>query len=158
MTATLTPSRSNDHRPARRRDRDRLGIHPVTATRGPARRSPWATGTGKPGNLTYGHFHDQKWAVGPDRLPELFIGGEGHATRPRALLGTLLHEAAHGIAAIRASRTPAAKAATKHLLPRHRHRARRRRRQTASIGWSITTSRYLTARDYPRPSTPSTRR
>ncbi|MGV9615171.1 hypothetical protein [Nocardia xishanensis] len=34
-------------------------------------------------------------------MPELFVGGEGFALGPRDVLGTLLHEAAHGIAATR---------------------------------------------------------
>src|SRR6266496_2961205 len=61
-------------------------------------------GTAKAGQLTFGHFHDAKWAAGDGRLPELFIGGEGLRRGARALLGTLLHEAAHGVASIRGIR------------------------------------------------------
>jgi len=58
-------------------------------------------GSARPGQLTLGHFHDGKWATGDTRLPELFVGGEGLARGPRAVLGTLLHEATHGVAATR---------------------------------------------------------
>jgi hypothetical protein len=64
-------------------------------------------GSTRPGQLTLGHFHAGKWATrdtsaeAQTRLPELFVGGEGLAAGPRELLGTLLHEAAHGVAATR---------------------------------------------------------
>jgi hypothetical protein len=58
-------------------------------------------GSARPGQLTLGHFHDGKWATGDTRLPELFVGGEGLARGPHAVLGTLLHEATHGVAATR---------------------------------------------------------
>ena len=64
-------------------------------------------GSTRPGQLTLGHFHAGKWATRDQstneatRLPELFVGGEGLAAGPRDLLGTLLHEAAHGVAAAR---------------------------------------------------------
>ncbi len=52
-------------------------------------------------HVTFGHFHDGKWATTDGRLPELFIGGEGLQRGPIPLLGTLLHEAAHGVASTR---------------------------------------------------------
>ncbi|WP_378736714.1 hypothetical protein [Nocardia brasiliensis] len=45
-----------------------------------------------------GQFGPDRWVHGDARLPELFVGGEGFAHGPRDVLGTLLHEAAHGIA------------------------------------------------------------
>lgn len=52
------------------------------------------------GETKLGHFAAERWQqAGQDgRLPELFIGGEGLQAGAEALLGTLLHEAAHGLA------------------------------------------------------------
>jgi hypothetical protein len=50
------------------------------------------------GNLKLGHFWPGKWQSGEDRLPELFVGGEGLRRDAVDVLGTLLHEAAHGVA------------------------------------------------------------
>lgn len=55
------------------------------------------------GETRLGHFAAERWqrSGGPDsdgRVPELFVGGEGLAAGPEALLGTLLHEAGHGLA------------------------------------------------------------
>jgi hypothetical protein len=61
-------------------------------------------GSGGRRGLTYGHFHDGIWQHGDARLPELFIGGEGLQRGPVPVLGTLLHESAHGIAARRGIR------------------------------------------------------
>ena len=69
MTATLTPSRQTITGPlvaaieaawAFIQDKHPEVPH-VVLTLG--------NGTGKPGNLTYGHFHDQKWAVGTGPAP-----------------------------------------------------------------------------------------
>jgi hypothetical protein len=51
--------------------------------------------------LKLGHFAPGRWQHGSGTLPELFIGGEGLARGGRELLGTLLHEAAHGLASAR---------------------------------------------------------
>jgi hypothetical protein len=56
---------------------------------------------GRRGGLKYGHFAADRWERGDGRLPELFVGGEGLARGARAVLGTLLHESAHGIGAVR---------------------------------------------------------
>ena len=63
------------------------------------------TGTGREarGYATLGHFGAERWQSTHGRLPELFIAGEllagldGHSGG-RAVLTTLLHEAAHGLA------------------------------------------------------------
>ena len=39
--------------------------------------------------------------VGPVRLPEVFVGGEGLVRGAADVLGTLLHEAAHALAHVR---------------------------------------------------------
>jgi hypothetical protein len=51
--------------------------------------------------LKLGHFAPERWQRGEGRVPELFIGGEGLARGAGPVLGTLLHEAAHGVAATR---------------------------------------------------------
>ncbi|MFE6229414.1 hypothetical protein [Cellulosimicrobium sp. NPDC057862] len=56
---------------------------------------------GRGGGLTLGHFAPSRWVRGEDDVHELFVGGEGLARGAAAVLGTLLHEAAHGIASTR---------------------------------------------------------
>jgi hypothetical protein len=53
------------------------------------------------GRLKLGHFAAMRWHHGTDRLPEVFVGGEGLARGPVGVLGTLLHEAAHALADVR---------------------------------------------------------
>jgi hypothetical protein len=59
------------------------------------------SGTGGAGRPRYGHFAADRWERSDGRLPEMFIGGEGLARGAVPVLGTLLHESAHGIAAAR---------------------------------------------------------
>src|ERR1700733_5971927 len=59
-------------------------------------------GSGGTRGLKLGHFAADRWQRGEGRLPELFVGGEGLARGGRDVLGTLLHEAAHGVASTRA--------------------------------------------------------
>lgn len=56
---------------------------------------------GKAGGLTLGHFAHSRWVRDEKDVHELFVGGEGLARGDVAVLGTMLHEAAHGIAATR---------------------------------------------------------
>ena len=50
----------------------------------------------------WGHFDPQRWNVDTiGTLAEILISGEGLHRDPRAILGTLLHEAAHALAAAR---------------------------------------------------------
>lgn len=62
---------------------------------------------GQRGTLRLGHFAQARWYrtttdTEPDKpLPELFIGGEGLRRGAEGVLATLLHEAAHGLAATR---------------------------------------------------------
>jgi hypothetical protein len=56
------------------------------------------------GALRLGHFAATRWTRDNgqgERLAEVFVGGEGLARGPADVLGTLLHEAAHGIAHVR---------------------------------------------------------
>ena len=56
---------------------------------------------GRRGSLTLGHFAASRWVRDEDEVHELFIGGEGLARGAAEVLGTLLHEASHGIATTR---------------------------------------------------------
>jgi hypothetical protein len=56
---------------------------------------------GRRGELKLGHFAERRWTVATAERPELFVGGEGLAAGAVEVLGTLLHEAAHGLAAAR---------------------------------------------------------
>jgi hypothetical protein len=56
---------------------------------------------GERGRARLGHFAAGRWQVGDDQHAELFIGGEGLQRGAADVLGTLLHEAAHGIASTR---------------------------------------------------------
>jgi hypothetical protein len=47
----------------------------------------------------YGHYARSRWTVEEHQLPEIMISAEGLKRPPRDVLGTLIHEAAHGIAA-----------------------------------------------------------
>ncbi|MTJ60841.1 hypothetical protein GL305_34935 [Nocardia seriolae] len=51
--------------------------------------------------LTLGHFAPNRWVRGEYELHELFVGGEGLQRGAVDVLGTLLHEAAHGVAVTR---------------------------------------------------------
>ncbi len=50
------------------------------------------------GELTLGHFAPWRWIRGEYEMHELFVGGEGLDRGAVDVLGTLLHEAAHGLA------------------------------------------------------------
>jgi curved DNA-binding protein CbpA len=49
----------------------------------------------------WGHHAPARWHVGLDDRTEIMISGEGLRRDPRDVLGTLLHEAAHALAAAR---------------------------------------------------------
>ncbi|WP_285037887.1 hypothetical protein [Plantibacter sp. ME-Dv--P-095] len=51
--------------------------------------------------MTLGHFAPNRWARGDETVHELFVGGEGLQRGGEAVLGTLIHEAAHGAAQTR---------------------------------------------------------
>lgn len=52
-------------------------------------------------DLTLGHFAPNRWVRGEYEIHELFVGGEGLQRGAADVLGTLLHEATHGVAATR---------------------------------------------------------
>jgi hypothetical protein len=106
-------------------------------------------GSARPGHLTLGHFHDGKWATGETRMPELFVGGEGLARGPHAVLGTLLHEATHGVAATRNIKDTSRQG--RYHNTRFRDLATElgiRVERDPRIGWSITTVPDTTAQHY----------
>jgi hypothetical protein len=110
------------------------------------------SGSARAGQLTLGHFHDGKWASSQRdqaRLPELFIGGEGLARGPRELLGTLLHEAAHGVAATGAIKDTSRQG--RYHNTRYRDIATEvgiEVERDPRIGWSLTTVPDTTAQGY----------
>jgi hypothetical protein len=55
-------------------------------------------GSGPRRGLRLGHFAASRWQTDNHELAEIFVGGEGLARGSRAVLATLLHEAAHAIA------------------------------------------------------------
>ena len=59
-----------------------------------------ASGNGR-GGMAYGHFAASRWARGDALVHELLVGGEGLQRGGRAVLGTLMHEAAHAAAEAR---------------------------------------------------------
>ena len=106
-------------------------------------------GSGGRRGLAYGHFHDGAWQRGDARLPELFVGGEGLQRGPVPVLGTLLHESAHGIAARRGIRD------TSRQGRYHNERFRSLAAEVGidvardpAIGWSVTTVPDATAALY----------
>jgi hypothetical protein len=53
------------------------------------------------GLFKWGHFAAARWHVAGANHPEVLVSGEGLNRGPRAVLATLLHEAAHGLATTR---------------------------------------------------------
>jgi hypothetical protein len=51
--------------------------------------------------LNWGHFAPHRWQVNGTDRHEVLVGGEGLQRGPLEVLGTLLHEAAHGLAQAR---------------------------------------------------------
>lgn len=51
--------------------------------------------------LKLGHSAAGRWDVAGSTNPEVLVGGEGLRRGPHDVLGTLLHEAAHGLAHVR---------------------------------------------------------
>jgi hypothetical protein len=60
-----------------------------------------ASGSTASRQLVLGHFAGGRWQHGDTRLPEVLVSGEGLRRPATEVLTTLLHEAAHGLAAVR---------------------------------------------------------
>ena len=54
--------------------------------------------------IKLGHFAASRWDVAGSERAEVLVGGEGLRLGPEELLGTLLHEAAHGLGFARSVR------------------------------------------------------
>jgi DnaJ domain len=100
----------------------------------------------------WGHFDPQRWAVPTTgTLAEILISGEGLRRHPRDVLGTLLHEAAHALAAARG---------IKDTSRQHRYHNRHYKALAEELGlavdhdqrlgWSLTTVPDHTADAYAR--------
>jgi hypothetical protein len=104
--------------------------------------------------LNLGHFAPHRWHVqGADRH-EVLVGGEGLQRGPLEVLGTLLHEAAHGLAQARGVQDTSRQG--RYHNRRYATLARELGLEVASvqpIGWSATTVPTL-----PPPPTPASSR
>ena len=73
----------------------------------------------------WGHFGPERWTVtATGTLAEILISGEGLRRGPRAVLGTLLHEAAHALAAARGVKDTSRQGGTHAGSRAHRSRSR----------------------------------
>ncbi|WP_218021501.1 hypothetical protein [Nocardia acidivorans] len=91
-------------------------------------------------DLTLGHFAPNRWVRGEYELHELFVGGEGLQRGAVDVLGTLLHEAAHGNAEMREIKDTSRQGRWHN--ERYRELAEEVRLTVAhhdKIGWSVTT-------------------
>ena len=99
--------------------------------------------------LNLGHFAPHRWQVqGADRH-EVLVGGEGLQRGPLEVLGTLLHEAAHGLAQARGIQDTSRQG--RYHNRRYATLARELGLEVASvqpIGWSATTVPEQTAAAY----------
>jgi hypothetical protein len=101
------------------------------------------------GWLKLGHFAAMRWQTGEGVLPEVFVGGEGLAAGPTAVLATLLHEAAHAIADVRGIKETSRQG--RYHNRRYAELARELGLDVARvnpIGWSGTTVPVATAEAY----------
>jgi hypothetical protein len=99
--------------------------------------------------LNLGHFAPHRWQVHGANRHEVLVGGEGLQRSPVDVLGTLLHEAAHGLAQARSVRD------TSRQGRYHNHRYAQLARELGldvtiqpPIGWSHTTVPEQTAGVY----------
>ena len=97
----------------------------------------------------FGHHAPGRWHAGNEQRAEIMISGEGLRRHPRDVLGTLLHEAAHALAAARG---------IKDTSRQHRYHNTKYKMLAEelgitvtfdpTIGWSITSVPDPTAEDY----------
>jgi hypothetical protein len=99
--------------------------------------------------LNWGHFAPHRWQVNGADRHEVLVGGEGLHRGPLEVLGTLLHEAAHGLAQARAIQDTSR--GGRYHNRRYATLARELGLEVASvkpIGWSATTVPQHTAAAY----------
>jgi hypothetical protein len=102
--------------------------------------------------LNLGHFAPHRWQVNGADRHEVLIGGEGLHRGPLEVLGTLLHEAAHGLAQARGIQDTSRQG--RYHNRRYATLARELGLEVASvppIGWSATTVPTQTAAAYASP-------
>jgi hypothetical protein len=90
--------------------------------------------------LNWGHFAPHRWQVNGSDRHEVLVGGEGLQRGPTEVLGTLLHEAAHGLA--QASGVQDTSRGGRYHNRRYAQLARELGLEVATvkpIGWSATT-------------------
>ncbi len=99
--------------------------------------------------LNWGHFAPHRWQVNGTDRHEVLVGGEGLHRGPLEVLGTLLHEAAHGLAQARQVQDTSRQG--RYHNRRYATLARELGLEVASvkpIGWSATTVPEHTATAY----------
>jgi hypothetical protein len=99
--------------------------------------------------LNWGHFAPHRWQVNGTDRHEVLVGGEGLQRGPLEVLGTLLHEAAHGLAQARTVQDTSR--GGRYHNRRYAHLARELGLEVATvkpIGWSATTVPQPTAAAY----------
>jgi hypothetical protein len=99
--------------------------------------------------LNLGHFAPHRWQVNGSDRHEVLVGGEGLHRGPTEVLGTLLHEAAHGLAQARHIQDTSRQG--RYHNRRYATLARELGLEVASvkpIGWSATTVPAPTATAY----------
>src|SRR6266545_384493 len=99
--------------------------------------------------LNWGHFAPHRWQVAGADRHEVLVGGEGLHRGPLEVLGTLLHEAAHGLAQAREVQDTSRQG--RYHNRRYAHLARELGLDVTSvkpIGWSATTVPEATAAGY----------
>jgi hypothetical protein len=99
--------------------------------------------------LNLGHFAPHRWQVNGADRHEVLVGGEGLQRGPLEVLGTLLHEAAHGLA--QARQVQDTSRGGRYHNRRYAHLARELGLAVATvkpIGWSATTVPEPTAAAY----------
>jgi hypothetical protein len=90
--------------------------------------------------VNWGHFAPHRWQVNGSDRHEVLVGGEGLQRGPTEVLGTLLHEAAHGLAQARGVQDTSR--GGRYHNRRYAQLARELGLEVASvkpIGWSATT-------------------
>jgi hypothetical protein len=99
--------------------------------------------------LNLGHFAPHRWQVNGADRHEVLVGGEGLQRGPTEVLGTLLHEAGHGLAYVRQVQDTSR--GGRYHNRRYAQLARELGLDVASvkpIGWSATTLPEATALTY----------
>jgi hypothetical protein len=104
--------------------------------------------------LNLGHFAPHRWQVNGSDRHEVLVGGEGLQRGPLEVLGTLLHEAAHGVAQARS---------IKDTSRQGRYHNRRYAALAAELGLEVTTvgpsaGAPRPRRSRPRPAKPASSR